>query len=197
VHEVAHGYVANLLGDRTALMLGRLTLNPAKHIDPIGTIAMPLLCVMVGSFIFGWAKPVPINPRNFKNFRKDTSLVAFAGPCSNFIMAIMWAILLKMILLLWGKTGSLANIFFIKMCMAGVIINLLLMILNLLPIPPLDGSKMLITVLPNEIYRIYTKIEPYGFIILIVLLYTQTLFAIIGPPIVWLQGNLFDLLNIK
>ena len=118
VHEVAHGYVANLLGDRTALALGRLTLNPISHIDLVGTIIMPLMCLFVGSFIFGWAKPVPINSRNFKICRRDPALVAMAGPVSNFLMAIMWAIFTKIVILLFYNPEffPVIKMFFILIC---------------------------------------------------------------------------------
>ena len=193
VHEVSHGYVASLLGDRTALLLGRLTLNPLKHIDPIGTIVIPLLCILSGSFIFGWAKPVPINTRNLKNFKKDTALVAIAGPLSNFLMAIIWAIFIKTIILfLPTKLSPLIKLFLIHMGYAGISINLLLLVLNLIPIPPLDGSRVVASLLPPNAAKIYEHIEKYGFIILIILMYSNVLSLILGPPLNWFQNNIFD-----
>lgn len=197
VHEVAHGYVANILGDRTALLLGRLTLNPFKHIDLIGTIIMPLLCLLSGSFIFGWAKPVPINSRNFKNFRQYTAIVAIAGPISNFFMALMWAIFIKTVILLFpSEMTPVIKLFFIHMGYAGISINLLLMVLNLVPIPPLDGSRVFASLLPPNIAKIYGAIEQYGFIILIILMYTNILSLVIGPPLTWLHNNIFDFFSI-
>lgn len=197
VHEVAHGYVANLKGDKTALLLGRLTLNPLKHIDLVGTIIIPLLCLVSGSFIFGWAKPVPINSRNFKHYRTDTAMVAIAGPASNFLMAIMWAIFTKIIILLFSADFlSLAKLFFINMGYAGVSINLLLMVLNLVPIPPLDGSRVCASLLPPHIARIYYAIEQYGFIILIILMYTNILSLIIGPPMTWMHNIIMHVFSI-
>ncbi len=197
VHEVAHGYVANLLGDQTALMLGRLTLNPLKHIDPIGTIIMPLICILAGSFIFGWAKPVPINSRNFKNFRKDTAMVAIAGPMSNLFMAIIWAVFVKSIILFIPNTlMPIARLFLIHMGYAGITINILLLVLNLIPIPPLDGSRVVASLLPQNMADIYGKIEQYGFIILIILMYTNVLSRVIVPPLNWIQNNIFDFLSI-
>lgn len=197
VHEVAYGYVANILGDKTALMLGRLTLNPVKHVDLIGTIIMPLLCILTGSFIFGWAKPVPINSRNFKNFRKDTAIVAIAGPISNFLMAILWATFIKLVVLLFPQElNSIVKSFFIHMGYAGISINILLMVLNLVPIPPLDGSRVVASLLPANLAKIYSSIEQYGFIILIILMYTNVLSLVVGPPIVWLHDNILDLFSI-
>lgn len=197
VHEVSHGWVAKLLGDRTAYALGRLTLNPFKHVDLIGTIIVPLLCLLVGSFVFGWAKPVPINPRNFKKFKRDTALVAVAGPASNFIMAIAWAIFIKILIMLFANTPlSLVKFFMIQMGYAGISINLLLMILNLVPIPPLDGSRVVSSVLPYGLLKYYEGIERYGFIILIALMYTNILGLIIGAPFYWVQAEMFSFFNI-
>ena len=194
VHEVAHGYVANLLGDRTALALGRLTLNPISHIDLVGTIIMPLMCLFVGSFIFGWAKPVPINSRNFKNSRRDPALVAMAGPVSNFLMAIMWAIFTKIVILLFYNPEffPVIKMFFIHMGYAGISINLLLMILNLIPIPPLDGSRVVASLLPYNITKAYRAIEPYGFIILMILVYANILSLIMEPPFLWIRSIILD-----
>lgn len=187
VHEVSHGWVANKLGDRTAFMLGRLTLNPIKHIDPIGTILLPLILIATNAgFIFGWAKPVPINPRNLKHPKRDMALVAVAGPLSNFIMALLWAIIAK----LGMRIGLIPLVY---MGSVGIFINLILMILNLLPIPPLDGSRVVSSLLPTKAAYLYDKIEPFGFFILILLLVFNILGVIIGPPVFFLQALIYSL----
>lgn len=181
VHEVAHGWVANKLGDGTAKMLGRLTLNPIKHIDPIGTIVVPIVLVLISGFAFGWAKPVPVNPNNLKNPRKDMVLVAIAGPLANVFMVILWALFLKVI----SVTVSDINLAKGLMAMgeAGIIINLVLFVFNLFPIPPLDGSKVLAGFVPPSISDILDKIEPYGFFIVMGLLYFGVLSAVMNPII--------------
>ena len=192
VHEVAHGWVANQLGDRTALLLGRLTLNPFRHIDLIGTVVIPFLCLLVGGFIFGWAKPVPVNWRNLKHPRRDTALVAIAGPISNLLMALLWAVIAKL-----GELGShqgfSSAIFLVYTGTAGISINLLLMVLNLVPIPPLDGSRVVSSLLPFPLAKMYDRIEPYGFIILLVLIWTRILSQLLTPLLMWLQGLILDL----
>ncbi len=182
VHEVAHGYVAEKLGDKTARILGRLTLNPLKHIDMIGTVLVPLVLLFLGGFIFGWAKPVPINPRNFKNPRRDMALVSIAGPLSNFLMAIIWAVIMKFGLIMMGH-GIKAGLPVMLMGQAGIMINLVLMFLNLIPIPPLDGSRVIAAMIPMKWLYYYDRIEPYGFVILILLIFTGVLGWIIGPGI--------------
>jgi Zn-dependent protease len=179
VHEVAHGWVASLLGDKTALMLGRLTLNPLKHVDPMGTILIPgLLLLLHTGFIFGYAKPVPVTWKNLRNPKRDMALVAAAGPAANLVMAIGWALLMRVGLLL-GEQG-LALIY---MGVAGISINTILMVLNLLPLPPLDGGRVLTGLLPGPwAYRL-SRIEPYGFFILIALLVTGLLGLVLWPLI--------------
>jgi Zn-dependent protease len=179
VHEVAHGWVASLLGDKTAFMLGRLTLNPLKHVDPMGTILIPgLLLLLQAGFIFGYAKPVPVTWQNLRNPKRDMALVAVAGPAANLIMAIGWALLMRVGLLL-GQQG-LALVY---MGVAGISINTILMVLNLLPLPPLDGGRVLTGLLPGPwAYRL-SRIEPYGFFILIALLVTGLLGLILWPLI--------------
>jgi len=195
VHEVAHGWVANRLGDPTAKMLGRLTLNPAKHIDPVGTIIVPGILLALGGFVFGWAKPVPVTWENLKNPKRDMALVAIAGPITNLLMALGWAFIAKIAILTVANIGFPAKILFF-MSRAGIIINLVLMILNLLPIPPLDGSRVLASIVPKRMeYSLYL-IEPYGFFILVALLATGILAKVIGPPIFFLFyaiANLFGL----
>lgn len=186
VHEVAHGWVASKFGDHTAKHLGRLTLNPLKHLDPIGTVLIPALCFFMGGFIFGWAKPVPINPFNFRNFRRDSALVAIAGPMANLMMALFWAMMAKIGELLVPSIGSGA-LFLMYSGLAGISINAMLMFLNLIPIPPLDGSRVVSSLLPARAAMSYNALEPYGFIILIFLLITNVLAFILIPLVFGFQ----------
>ena len=179
VHEVAHGWIARKLGDNTAFMLGRLTLNPLKHVDPVGTILIPgMLLLLQAGFIFGYAKPVPINWKNLKQPKRDMALVAAAGPVANLLMAIGWALLLRLGVVL-GDSGFAL----VYMGVAGISINGILMILNLLPLPPLDGGRVLTGLLPGPIAYKFSRIEPYGFFILIGLLVTGVLGAVLWPLI--------------
>ena len=182
VHEAAHGYVARYFGDSTAERLGRITLNPLKHIDPIGTLLLPALTVMLGGILFGWAKPVPVNFANLRNPKKDMLWVAAAGPASNLIMAIFWAILLNMVNEPAANNGLFnANYFLTEMSWAGISINLVLMVLNLLPLPPLDGGRIAVSLLPNNLANQLSSVEKYGFFILIALMFTGILGKIISP----------------
>lgn len=179
VHEVMHGFVALRCGDHTAKFAGRLTLNPIKHVDPIGTILLPaLLIIMKAPFIFGWAKPVPVDWRNLRNPKRDMALVALVGPLSNFVMALIWALLFK--LLLAHAPTSL----FVLMAKTGIYVNVALMVLNILPLPPLDGSRIVASFLPPRAAYRYNQLERYGFIILIILLATHILSAILWPMMV-------------
>ncbi len=197
VHEVAHGWVAKKYGDNTALMLGRLTLNPIKHIDLLGTIIIPGLLLITGTgFIFGWAKPVPVDPRNFKNPRADMAVVALAGPVSNILMAVAWALLARLGVTIGMGAKMLAEPF-IYMGIAGIAINLVLAILNLLPIPPLDGSRILSGLLPNYWAWQYNKLERFGFIILLVLLSTKILDALLAYPLFIAQQLFFSLAGLS
>lgn len=180
VHEVAHGYVANRFGDPSAKILGRLTLNPLKHIDLVGTIFVPALLLTFGGIIFGWAKPVPVNAQNMRNPRVNMIWVAAAGPLSNGVMALCWAVVLKLCILFLINQPQL----FIPiktMAQIGVQINLILMILNFIPIPPLDGSKILMGILSGPAAYKLSLLEPYGFLILLALLYFGILDALLGP----------------
>lgn len=183
VHEVAHGFVASRLGDRTAQMMGRLTLNPLKHIDPVGTVLVPLAMLLLpGGFLFGWAKPVPIGYRNLGNPKRDMAIVAAAGPLSNLLMAVGWALLLRLsVELLHTLPWAAQPLFF--MAQAGIAINLILMILNLVPVPPLDGGRVLTGLLPARQAAALGAIEPYGLMIVVALLLTGVLWRILQPVI--------------
>ncbi len=171
LHEAAHGYVARMRGDNTAYMLGRVSLNPARHIDPIGTIVMPLVLYFLtnGAFIFGYAKPVPVNFGALKNPRWDGLLVAIAGPASNFVQAIIWGVVAVVL-----QATGVDEPFFVKMASAGILVNLVLCALNLFPLPPLDGGRVLASLLPPKQSSVLSRVEPYGFFIVMVLVTTGT-----------------------
>ena len=176
VHEASHGYVARMFGDNTAYVLGRVTLNPLKHIDPLGTIAIPLGMVILTGFMFGWAKPVPVDWSSLRRPKRDMIWVAAAGPAVNLLMAIAWAILLRLLLM-----GGVEEQFFLEVARAGVQVNLVFMALNLLPIPPLDGGRIVAGLLPRNLSNAYSRIEPFGLIIIVVLLMTRTLNVLLTP----------------
>lgn len=193
VHEVAHGWMAKKYGDNTASILGRLTLNPVKHIDLIGTIILPGILLISGTgFIFGWAKPVPVDARNFKNPRHDMAIVALAGPVSNLLMAIGWALLARLGMAI-GAQAEAISLPLIYTGIAGISINLVLGMINLLPIPPLDGSRILSGVLPDYWAWQYNRLERFGFIILLVLLYTNALSYILAYPMFVVQKMFFSI----
>ena len=195
VHEVAHGWMAKRHGDNTAWMLGRLTLNPLKHIDLIGTIILPGLLLISGTgFIFGWAKPVPVNARNLKNPKQDMAIVAIAGPAANLLMALGWAMLARMGVMINTQAATLPMVY---MGIAGISINLVLALVNLLPIPPLDGSRVLSGILPNRWSWQYSRLEPYGFYILIALLATGVLGSILGYPLTVAQQLYFNIAGLR
>ena len=198
IHEAAHGYVARALGDNTAYALGRVTLNPLKHVDPMGTILMPLLLYFAtkGAFLFGYAKPVPVNFAHLRHPKRDMIWVALAGPASNFLQAILWAV---------GYTvlvgSGLTERFFLDMCKAGVLVNLVMWAFNLFPLPPLDGGRILVGLLPRRLAWSFSRIEPWGFFIVLGLVLvgvvgTYWLRPLIGfgylvldillPPLTWL-----------
>lgn len=187
LHEAAHGYVAMRFGDMTAYAAGRVSLNPIRHIDPIGTVAFPLALLAIaklvggGGILFGWAKPVPVNFENLRHPKRDMLWVAAAGPLSNFAMALIWALALKAGLAMQGSYFAYP---LALMGAAGVFINVIFMVLNLLPLPPLDGGRILVSLLPHRLAHGVSRIEPYGFIVLIVLLLTGVLGFVLWPPVI-------------
>ncbi|HIP53063.1 MAG TPA: site-2 protease family protein [Chromatiales bacterium] len=183
VHETAHGWMASKLGDNTAKMMGRLTLNPIAHIDPVGTLVVPIATFLLTGFIFGWAKPVPVNWRNLHHLRRDMALVALAGPGSNLLMAIMWGLTIKGGTLLWESSQWIA-LPMIYMGAAGVLINVILMVLNLLPIVPLDGGRVVAALLPPRLAVLYSRLEPYGLFIIVGLLVSGILNKVLWPLVV-------------
>jgi Zn-dependent protease len=192
-HEVAHGWVAKKYGDNTAAMQGRLTLNPIKHIDWLGTIIIPGLLLLTGTgFIFGWAKPVPVDARNFKKPLHDMAIVALAGPVSNLLMALGWALIARIGITI-GASAENVSLPLIYTGIAGISINLVLALINLLPIPPLDGSRVLTGILPPRLAWQYNQLERYGFIILLILLYTKVLNVILEYPMYFAQNLFFSI----
>ncbi len=182
LHEAAHGYVARMLGDPTAYQAGRVSLNPARHIDPVGTLLVPVVILLMSKLmgssgmLFGWAKPVPVDFGRLRRPKKDMLWVALAGPAANLLMSILWVFSLRLFL-----ESGMQESFWFEMAMAGVQVNLVLMALNLLPIPPLDGGRIVFSLLPNRLAWQYAKIEPYGMVIVIVLLVTNVLWVLMSP----------------
>jgi Zn-dependent protease len=184
LHEAAHGYAARHFGDPTAWQLGRISLNPLRHIDPIGTILIPIaiLVFSAGSFLFGYAKPVPVDFTRLRNPKRDMLWVAAAGPAANLFMAICWAFLLK---LAWEMPSNTFTVPLSEMSKIGIIINCVLMVLNLLPLPPLDGGRIAVSLLPHRLAWQFSRIEPWGFPILLVLLFTGILGDILSPLVLF------------
>lgn len=170
LHEAAHAYAAKYFGDTTAYAAGRMSLNPIRHIDPFGTILLPILMYAFTPFVFGYAKPVPIDFSRLRNPKKQMAWVALAGPASNFVMAFGW-LLLATLLLVFGVTEPYLH----KVAQAGVFVNILMFVFNLVPIPPLDGGRIMTSMLPNRYAYQFAKIEPYGFFIVLALLYFNIL----------------------
>ena len=190
VHEAAHGYVAKYFGDMTAFNAGRISLNPLRHIDPFGTILLPALTIMLGGILFGWAKPVPVDFSRLRNPKKDMLWVAAAGPASNFVMAIFWALVMKYAVVAPDAIAYPLAL----MAKAGVSINIVLMVLNLLPLPPLDGGRIAVSLLPIHLARQFAQIEHYGFFILITLLFSGVLNFILDPFINAVYQLIFSLI---
>ena len=197
IHEAAHGYVAKYFGDNTAYKLGRISLNPLKHIDLFGTILLPALTLALGGILFGWAKPVPVNFDNLRNPKKDMLWVAAAGPASNLVMAVFWALVLHFAI---GSHQDLNDIsptstayFLAKMSLAGISINIVLMVLNLLPMPPLDGGRIAVSLLPDKMAYQFAQFVRYGFIVLIALMASGVLSPILMPFINFFNRLIFGL----
>ncbi len=190
IHEAAHGYVARYLGDNTAYMMGRITLNPLKHIDPVGTILMPLMLYFAtsGAFLFGYAKPVPVNFGQLRRPKRDMIWVALAGPASNFIQAIAWAIAITVLV-----GSGVQERFFVEMAKAGILVNLVMWAFNLFPLPPLDGGRILVGVLPWRQAVLVSRVEPWGFFIVMALVLTGLISAWWMQP---LMGLTFDFLKL-
>lgn len=193
LHEAAHGWVASKLGDKTTLMIGRVTLNPMKHIDPFGTLILPILMLILSkfTFAFGWAKPVPVNWQNLRKPRRDMSIVALAGPFANLLMALLWAAIAKLSITFGSGAEDLilrkVTAFFYISGIFGILINVVLTILNLIPLPPLDGSRIVSAILPHRIAYRYLQIEPYGIWILLGLLVFGLLSRILLPSVIHLS----------
>lgn len=197
LHEAAHGYAAKRLGDTTAQMLGRLSINPLRHIDPIGTVLVPVTLLLLHTgFLFGWAKPVPVNFNNLNHPRRDMALVAAAGPGANLLMALAWAVVMKLGLWL-AASGSSFAVPLALMGQAGIAINLILMILNLLPIPPLDGGRVLSGLVPPTWADRLDRVEPYGLIILVVLLVSGALGWVLGPIYGWFSALIHSVFGLQ
>ena len=194
LHEAAHGYVARHFGDSTAYMLGRVTLNPVKHIDIVGTILVPLVVGFFSNwrFIFGWAKPVPVNFNNLRNPKRDMLWVAAAGPLSNIAQMLVWATIAKVLMLFTSPTGLVAP-FWVPVALAGISVNIVFAILNLFPILPLDGGRMLASVLPGNLSYRYQGTERYGMIILLLLIFSGILGKFLVPLVVAAEEAVYAL----
>ncbi len=183
LHEAAHGYVARYFGDMTAYQQGRISLNPIRHIDMVGTILLPLLTLKFGGILFGWAKPVPVNFGALRRPKQDMLWVALAGPAANLFMALCWGLLAK---LAWAFPGNYFAEPMLEMARIGININIVLMVLNLLPLPPLDGGRIAVSLLPHRLAYQLARIEPYGMFILIFMALTSLLGWILMPPVIGL-----------
>lgn len=195
LHEVAHGWVAKVHGDPTAESMGRLSFNPLNHIDPIGTIIVPIVLITITGFGFGWAKPVPVNFNLLRNPKKDMIWVAAAGPGANLIMALFWAAVMKVGFILTSQSEWIATPM-ILMGQAGIIVNLIFLLLNLLPVPPLDGGRILAGLVPVRFSYALAKIEPFGLFIIFGLLAMGVLSLLLNPPLIFLAsliGKIFGI----
>ncbi|TAK76326.1 MAG: site-2 protease family protein [Gammaproteobacteria bacterium] len=196
LHEVAHGWVASFFGDKTAKLAGRLSLNPLKHVDLVGTIILPLLMLILSNFIFGWAKPVPVDARNMRHPRRDMAIVALAGPVANLIMAFGWGAVAKLGLTVDHGGNSWMGVPLVYMGSAGIMINAILAVLNLIPLPPLDGGRVLLSLLPPRLAYHYSFIEPYSFFILVLLLMLGVLSFVMGPPVSFVINFIGDMFGL-
>ena len=189
VHEAAHGYVAKYFGDNTAWMLGRVTLNPLKHIDPMGTILMPLVLYVAtsGAFLFGYAKPVPVQFGNLRNPKRDMIWVALAGPGANLIQALLWGIALYLL-----QGAEVREPFFLKMSQAGVLVNVVMFVFNLFPLPPLDGGRVLVGLLPYKQAELVSRIEPWGFFVVMALVISGVITNLWMRPLMALTYDLIQ-----
>jgi Zn-dependent protease len=195
MHEVAHGWVAKYFGDRTAEAQGRLSLNPIRHIDPIGTVLVPILLLWLGGFLFGWAKPVPVNPRFMRNPRGNMVWVSAAGPAANLAMAIAWAFLM---MVSQNVDIGVAGQWLQSMAAVGIFINVLLAVFNMLPIPPLDGGQLLTNLLPRgTASSMLEAVAPFGLFIVLGLIATGLLGPLVGGPIDFLQGLLVSIFHLR
>jgi Zn-dependent protease len=191
VHEAAHGYAARHFGDNTAWMLGRVTLNPTKHIDPIGTILMPLLLYVAtsGAFVFGYAKPVPVRFGNLRNPKRDMVWVALAGPGANLVMAFFWGIAILLV-----KSLGISEPFILEMCQGGVLVNVVMFAFNMFPLPPLDGGRILIGLLPYRQAELVSRVEPWGFFIVMALVIMNVISALWMQPVMALTYGVLRML---
>jgi Zn-dependent protease len=191
VHEAAHAYAARYFGDNTAWKLGRVTLNPMSHIDPVGTILMPLILYVAtsGAFLFGYAKPVPVRFGDLRNPKRDMVWVALAGPGANFVQAVLWGAMLYLL-----QASGLTELFFLKMCQAGVLVNVVMFAFNLFPIPPLDGGRILVGLLPYKQAALLSRVEPWGFFIVMGLLVADVISKLWMQPVMALTFGLVNML---
>lgn len=181
VHEVAHGWVANRCGDSTAAEQGRLSLNPFRHVDPVGTVLIPAALYLTAGVFFGWAKPVPVEWRRLRQPRRDIALVAGAGPGANLLMLLAWLACYHLL----KNTAPVSGLLY--MCWAGIMFNATIMLINLIPIPPLDGSRIITSVLPARVAYFYNRIEPFGLVLLAALLFSNILAKLLNPILAWVE----------
>ena len=189
VHEAAHGYAARHFGDNTAYALGRITLNPVKHIDPVGTILMPLMLYFAtsGAFLFGYAKPVPVRFGNLRNPKTDMIWVALAGPAANLAQALLWGIAFFLL-----RGAGLTEPFFVKMCQGGILVNVVMFVFNLFPLPPLDGGRILVGLLPYKQAMLVSRVEPWGFFIVMALVVSGVVSTLWMQPLMAMTYSLIE-----